>query len=156
MQNLARAVLVLFGLLVPVTVDLAFSIEGSKPSVPLTAQDVTGTWQGDRGGRLEVLAGGRVRLTDVSGWRCARDRQSAVFTGEGTWTIDRHSDEDPGILILIKSAVYGTPAVQVCDDWFTLHGTGKEGTTGDGSDVRASFLGYERGSRELFRRVATG
>ncbi|MFG2484362.1 hypothetical protein ACGFSI_16565 [Streptomyces virginiae] len=38
------------------------SVEGDEPSVPLTAQDVTGTWQGDHGARLEVTADGRARL----------------------------------------------------------------------------------------------
>ncbi|MFG2236212.1 hypothetical protein ACGFNX_40530 [Streptomyces sp. NPDC048723] len=158
MQNLARLVIVLFGLLVVLVIRLALSLdlEDSKPSVPLTAQDVTGTWQGDRGGRIEVLADGRVRLTDAAGWKCARGGQPGAFTGEGSWTLDRHSDEDPGILILIKSTAEGTPAVQPCDGWFTLHGTGKGGASGDGSDVSASFLGgYERG-REQFRRTATG
>ncbi|WP_328960888.1 hypothetical protein [Streptomyces virginiae] len=156
MQNLARAVIVLFVLLVLVTVKVAMSIEGSEPAVPLTAEDVTGTWQGDRRGRLDVLADGRVRLTDAPGWWCIRDPNQVTFTGEGTWIIRRHSDEYPGIQTLIKFPVDGTPAVQACDGWFTLHGTGKGGTAGDGSDVWASFLGsYERG-RELFRRTATG
>ncbi|MFJ6485241.1 MULTISPECIES: hypothetical protein [unclassified Streptomyces] len=158
MQNLARAVLVLFGLLVAVVIWLALSLDlrDAKPSVPLTAQDVTGTWQGDRGGRVEVLADGRARLTDLTGWKCLRSQQAATFTGEGSWTIERHSDEDPGILILIKSTVEGTPAVQACDGWFTLHGSGKGGTPGDGSDVVASFLGGHEHGRELFRRTPTG
>ncbi|MFD7263492.1 hypothetical protein [Streptomyces sp. NPDC059874] len=153
MQNLARAVLVLFGLLVLAAVGLAFGLEGGKPSVPLTEEDVTGTWQGDRGARLEVMADGRARLTDASGWLCTGDRQPALFTGEGSWTIDRHSDEDPGILI--KFTVDGPPAVQGCADWFTLAGTGKGGTAGDGSDVWATFLGYEGGDAERYRRTAT-
>ncbi|MFE6837280.1 hypothetical protein ACFVFI_20895 [Streptomyces sp. NPDC057705] len=156
MQNLARAVLVLFGLLVLVTVKVAMSVEGGEPSVPLTAQDVTGTWQGDRGGRLEVLADGRVRLTELSGWPCTPGPKRAVLTGEGGWIIERHSDEDPGIQILIKFPVDGTPAVQACDNWFTLHGTGKGGASGDGSSVWASFLSYGSGSKERFRRTATG
>ncbi|MFI8388636.1 hypothetical protein [Streptomyces sp. NPDC085540] len=153
MQNLARAVLVLFGLLVLVVVKVALSVE---PAEPLTAQDVTGTWQGDRGARLEVLADGRTRLTDASGWKCGQGPQSATFTGEGSWTIQRHSDEDPGIQILIKSTADGTPAVPGCDGWFTLHGTGKGGTAGDGSDVSASFLGGHERGREQFRRTPTG
>ncbi|MFJ3856209.1 hypothetical protein ACIPRL_08295 [Streptomyces sp. NPDC090085] len=156
MQNLARGVLALFGLLVLAAVQLARSTEGGEPDVPLTAQDVTGTWQGDRGGRIEVLPGGRVLLTDVAGWRCARGGQPAGFTGEGAWALDRHSDEDPGIVILVRSAVDGSSAAPACDDWFTLHGTGKDGTPGDGSDVRARFLGYERGHHEEFRRSPTG
>ncbi|WP_406737500.1 hypothetical protein OG365_05325 [Streptomyces sp. NBC_00853] len=158
MQDLARAVLVLVGLLVALVIWLALplGLRASKAFVPLTAQDVTGTWQGDRGGRIEVLADGRARLTDLSGWKRLRNPQAATFTGEGSWTIRSLSDEDPGILILIESTVEGTPAVQVCDGWFTLHGTGKGGTAGDGSDVWASFMGsYERG-RELFRRPPTG
>lgn len=103
-----------------------------------------------------MLADGRVRLTELSGWRCGQGPQPGTFTGEGSWTIERHSDEDPGILILIKFTADGTPAVQTCDGWFTLHGTGMGGTAGDGSDVWASFMGsYERG-RELFRRTPTG
>ncbi|WKD31610.1 hypothetical protein [Streptomyces xanthophaeus] len=158
MQNLARGVLVLFGLLVLLVIRLALSLdpEDSKPSVPLAAQDVTGTWQGDRGGRLEVLADGRVRLTDAPGWSCIRIPSQVTFTGEGTWVMDRHSDEDPGIQILIKFPVDGTPAVQACDGWFTLHGTGKGGTAGDGSDVWARFLADGRGAKETFRRTATG
>ncbi|WP_314246364.1 hypothetical protein [Streptomyces sp. DSM 40907] len=158
MQNLARAVLVSFGLLVLLAIRLALSLdlEDSKPSVPLTAEDVTGTWQGDRGGRLEVLADGRVRLAELPGWKCGQGPQPATFTGEGSWTIDRHSDEDPGIHILIRFPVEGTPAVQACDGWFTLHGIRKGGAAGDGSDVWASFLGsYEHG-REVFRRTPTG
>ncbi|MBP2035741.1 hypothetical protein [Streptomyces avidinii] len=150
--------IVLFALLAALVIRLALSLdlEDSKPSVPLTAQDVTGTWQGDRGGRLEVLADGRIRLAELSGWPCTPGPKRAVLTGEGSWTIARHSDEDPGIQILIKFPVDGTPAVQVCDNWFTLHGTGKGGASGDGSHVWASFLAYERGARELFRRTATG
>ncbi|MFB6558220.1 MULTISPECIES: hypothetical protein [unclassified Streptomyces] len=158
MQNLARTVLVLFGLLVALVVWMALSLDlfDRKPSVPLRAQDVTGTWQGDRGARIEVLADGRVRVAELSGWKCSQGPQPATFTGEGSWTIQRHSDEDPGIVILIETTVDGRPAVQDCDGWFTLHGTGKGGTAGDGSDVWASFVGsYERG-RELFRRTPTG
>ncbi|MFB6509814.1 hypothetical protein ACFCW4_09310 [Streptomyces virginiae] len=157
MQNLARTLFVLFGLLVGLVIWLALSLGlvDGKPSAPLTAQDVTGTWQGDRGTRLEVLADGRVRLTDAAGWKCVGYPQRATFTGEGSWTIRHHSDEDPGILILIKSTADGAPPAQDCDGWFTLHGTGKAGASGDGSDVWASFLGgYERG-REEFRRTAT-
>ncbi|WP_326587022.1 hypothetical protein [Streptomyces sp. NBC_01294] len=158
MQNLARVVVVLFGLFVGLVILLALSLDlrDGKPFVPLTAEDVTGTWQGDRGGRLEVLADGRVRLAELSGWPCTPGPKRAVLTGEGSWIIDRHSDEDPGIQILIKFPVDGTPAVQACDNWFTLHGTGKEGATGDGSDVWATFLGYESGAVERFRRAATG
>ncbi len=155
MTHLARAVLVLFGLLVLAAVKVALSVEGSEPSVALTEEDVIGTWQGDRGGRLEVLPDGRVRLTDLSGWPCTPGPKRAVLTGEGSWTIDRHSDEDPGIQILIKFPVDGTPGVQACDNWFTLHGTGKGGASGDGSDVWASFLAYERGAEERFRRAPT-
>lgn len=74
-----------------------------------------------------MLADGRVRLTELSGWRCGQGPQPGTFTGEGSWTIERHSDEDPGILILIKFTADGTPAVQTCDGWFTLHGTGMGG-----------------------------
>ncbi|MFB7255895.1 hypothetical protein [Streptomyces nojiriensis] len=158
MQNLARAVLVLLGLLVLLVIRLALSLdlEDGKPSVPLTAQDVTGTWQGDRGGRLEVLADGRARLTELSGWPCTPGPQRAVLTGEGTWILARHSDEDPGIQILIKFTVDGTPAVQACDNWLVPHGTGKGGVSGDGSDVWASFLSHGSGNKELFRRTPTG
>ncbi|MER5412052.1 hypothetical protein [Streptomyces virginiae] len=54
-------------------------VEGSEPVVPLTAEDVTGTWQGDRGGRLDVLANGRVRLTDAPGWLCIRRPNQVTF-----------------------------------------------------------------------------
>ncbi|WP_405789392.1 hypothetical protein [Streptomyces sp. NBC_01367] len=158
MQNLARAVIVLFALLVALVIRLALSldVEDGKPSVPLTAQDVTGTWQGDHGARLEVLADGRVRITELSGWSCGQGPQPGTFTGEGSWTINQRSDEDPGILILIKFTADGTPAVQTCDGRFTPRGAGEGGTAGDGSDVRASFMGsYEQGG-ELFRRTATG
>ncbi|MFF3084527.1 hypothetical protein ACFVRB_05660 [Streptomyces nojiriensis] len=158
MQNLARAVIVLFALLVALVIRLAPSLDldDGKPSVPLTAQDVIGTWQGDRGGRLEVLADGRGRLTDLSGWPCTPGPERAMLTGEGTWVLARHSDEDPGIQILIRFTVDGTPAVQACDNWFVLHGTGKGGASGDGSDVWASFLSYGSGSKERFRRAPTG
>ncbi|MGW2269144.1 hypothetical protein [Streptomyces yangpuensis] len=152
MQNLARAVLVLFGLLVLGAVYLAFSVEDSKPSVPLAAEDVIGTWHGDRGARLVVTADGRARLTDASGWTCTPTGQPAALTAEGGWIMDRHSDESPGILI--KFTVDGPPPVPGCADWFTVNGTGKGGTRGDGSDVWAEFLGH--GDRERFRRTATG
>ncbi|MER7732013.1 hypothetical protein ABTX80_14150 [Streptomyces erythrochromogenes] len=152
MQNLARAVLVLFGLLVLVTAYLAFSIEGDRPSAPLTAQDVTGTWHGDRGARLEVTADGRARLTDASDWTCNPAGQPAALTAEGSWIMARHSDESPGILI--RFTVDGTPPAPGCSDWFTVHGTGKGGTTGDGSDVWARFLGH--GGKERYRLAPTG
>ncbi|MEU5146492.1 hypothetical protein [Streptomyces yangpuensis] len=152
MQNLARAVLVLFGLLVLGAVYLAFSVEGSRPSVPLTAEDVIGTWHGDRGARLVVTADGRARLTDAAGWMCNPTGQPAVLTAEGSWIMDRHSDESPGILI--KFIADGTPPVPGCADWFTVNGTGKGGTRGDGSDVWAKFLGS--GDRERYRRAPTG
>ncbi|MEC4570529.1 hypothetical protein [Streptomyces virginiae] len=152
MQNLARAVLVLFGLLVLVTVDLAVSIEGGKPSVPLTAQDVTGTWHGDRGARLEVTADGRARLTNAPDWTCNPAGQPAALTAEGSWIMDRHSDESPGILI--EFTVDGMPPAPGCSDWFTVNGTGKGGTTGDGSDVWARFLGH--GGKERYRLAPTG
>lgn len=101
-------------------------------------------------------ADGRVRLTDAPGRLCIRRPNQVTFTGEGTWVISRHSDEYPGIRILIEFPVDGTPAVQACDGWFTLHGTGKGGTEGDGSDVSARFLSDGRGARETFRRTATG
>ncbi|MER6313979.1 hypothetical protein ABT237_09445 [Streptomyces sp. NPDC001581] len=154
--NLARAVTivlsVLFGLLLLLA--LAFGLLGGKSSPPLTEADVIGTWHGDRGARLEVLAGGRARLSDASGWECSRGEKPGVFTGEGSWTLGHPSDEDPGILL--KFSPEGTPAVQECSDWFLLRRTGKEGTTGDGSDVRATFLDYRPGAVELFRRTPTG
>ncbi|MFD7784356.1 hypothetical protein ACFV4Q_14850 [Streptomyces nojiriensis] len=157
-HNLARAVTivlsVLFGLLLLLA--LAFGLWGGTSSPPLTEADVIGTWHGDRGARLEVLAGGRARLTDLPGWPCTPGPERAVLTGEGTWVLARHSDEDPGIQILIKFTVDGAPAVQACDNWFVLHGTGKGGASGDGSDVWASFLSYGSGSKELFRRTPTG
>ncbi|MGW6782012.1 hypothetical protein [Streptomyces sp. NPDC054987] len=152
MQNLARVVLALFGLLVLAAVYLALSIDGSTPSAPLTAHDVTGTWHGDRGARLDVTADGRARLTGATGWRCTTPGQPAAFTAEGSWIMDRHSDEGPGILI--KFTVDGLSPGAGCSDWFTVKGTGKGGTTGDGSDVRAMFLGY--GEKELYRRTPTG
>ncbi|MFJ3725910.1 hypothetical protein ACIPYQ_25560 [Streptomyces sp. NPDC090045] len=154
-HNLARAVTivlsVLFGLLLLLA--LAFGLLGGKYS-PLTEADVIGTWHGNRGARLEVLAGGRARLSDASGWECSRGERPGVFTGEGSWTLGHPSDENPGILL--KFSPDGTPAVQECTDWFLLNGTGKGGTTGDGSDVRATFLDYRPGAVELFRRAATG
>ncbi|WP_327738490.1 hypothetical protein OG749_36515 [Streptomyces nojiriensis] len=155
-HNLARAVTivlsVLFGLLLLLA--LAFGLLGGTSSPPLTEADVIGTWHGDRGARLEVLAGGRARLSDASGWECSRGEKPGVFTGEGSWTLGHPSDEDPGILL--KFSPDGTPAVQECTDWFLLSGTGKGGASGDGSDVWASFLSYGSGSKELFRRTATG
>ncbi|MFG2973735.1 hypothetical protein ACGFYY_12095 [Streptomyces sp. NPDC048331] len=151
MQNLARAVIVLFGLLVLVVVKVALSVEPTEPSEPLTAQDVTDTWQGDHGARLEVLADGRARLTDASGWECTASGAPGPLTAEGTWIISRHSDENPGILI--KFTIDGPSAVPYCGDYFTLAGTGKSGTLGDGSDVRAGFLGP--GRLETYRRVPT-
>ncbi|MCX4957020.1 hypothetical protein [Streptomyces virginiae] len=153
MQNLARAVLVLFGLLVLVTVKVALSVEGGEPSVPLTAQDVTGTWQGDHGARLEVTADGRARLTDSSGWTCTPSRAPAALTAEGGWTIDWMDDERPGILI--KFTLDGPSAVPYCGDYFTLVGTGKSGASGDGSDVWAYFHGQGGAGRETYRRTAT-
>ncbi|KIX75774.1 hypothetical protein SF23_17285 [Streptomyces sp. MBRL 10] len=86
--NLARAVTValsvLFGLLFLLA--LAFGLWGGKSS-PLTEADVIGTWHGDRGSRLDVLADGRARLSDVSGWKCSPDEKPGVFTGEGGWTL---------------------------------------------------------------------
>lgn len=152
MQNLARAVLVLFGLLVTAVACIAVSVEGSEPSVPLTAEDVIGTWHGDRGARLVVTSDGRARLTDASDWTCNPTGQPAALTAEGSWIMDRHSDESPGILI--KFTVDGTPPVPGCADWFTVNGTGKGGTTGDGTDVWARFLGH--GDKERFRRAPTG
>ncbi|MER6198881.1 hypothetical protein ABT234_16155 [Streptomyces sp. NPDC001586] len=153
MQNLARAVLVLFGLLVLVAVKVALSVEGGKPSAALTAQDVTGTWQGDHGARLEVTADGRARLTDSSGWKCTPSGAPAALTAEGDWTIDWISDENPGILI--KFTLDG-PSVPYCGDYFTLDGTGKSGASGDGSDVRAHFQHQGGAGRETYRRTATG
>ncbi|MFF4423254.1 hypothetical protein ACFY04_21160 [Streptomyces sp. NPDC001549] len=152
MQNLARAVLVLFALLVLVTVKVALSVEGSEPSVPLTAEDVTGTWQGDHGARLEVTADGRARLTDSSGWTCTPSGAPAALTAEGVWTIDRISDENPGILI--KFTLDG-PSVPYCGDYFTLDGTGKSGASGDGSDVRGHFSRQGGAGRETYRRTPT-
>ncbi|MFE5808275.1 hypothetical protein [Streptomyces sp. NPDC056491] len=154
MQNLARAVLVLFGVLVLVTVKVALSVEDSKPAVPLTAHDVIGTWQGDHGARLEVTADGRARLTDSSGWTCTPSGAPAALTADGNWTIDRISDENPGILI--KFAGDGPSAVPYCGDHFTLVGTGKSGASGDGSDVRAHFRGQQGAGRETYRRTTTG
>ncbi|THA84472.1 hypothetical protein [Streptomyces sp. A0592] len=142
---------VLFGLLLLLA--LAFGMLGGTSS-PLTEADVIGTWHGDRGARLEVMADGRARLADASGWECSRGEEPGVFTGEGNWTLGHPTDEDPGILL--KFSPDGTPAIQECTDWFLLSGTGKEGTAGDGSDVRATFLHYERGAVEVFRRAATG
>ncbi|MFD6968996.1 hypothetical protein [Streptomyces sp. NPDC059949] len=155
-HNLARAVTlalsVLFGLLLLVA--LAFGLLGGKSSPPLTEADVTGTWHGDRGARLEVTADGRARLAGATGWMCARGGQPGVFTGEGSWTLGHLPDEGPGILI--KFSPEGTPEIQRCNDWFMLSGTGKEGATGDGGDVWATFLGYRHGAEERFRRTPTG
>ncbi|WP_030847130.1 hypothetical protein [Streptomyces sp. NRRL F-4474] len=147
MRDLARAVLVLFGLLVLAVACIAVSIEGSEPSVPLTEEDVIGTWQGDRGARLEVTADGRARLSDASGWRCFKDGQAGGFTGEGSWIMAQHSDEDPGILV--KFTVDGAPATQ-CSDHFAIH----RADTRDGGDVWARWLGT--GSKEPYRRTPTG
>ncbi|MFI7354294.1 hypothetical protein ACIBTP_10145 [Streptomyces avidinii] len=155
MTNLARAATialsVLFGLLLLVA--LAFGLLGGS-SAPLTEEEVLGTWHGDRGARLEVLADGRARLSDASGWQCARGGQPGVFTGEGNWTLGHPSDENPGIRI--RFSPEGAPEIQQCNDWFTLSGTGKAGTAGDGSNVWATFFGYKRGAEERFRRAPTG
>ncbi|MEV7561943.1 hypothetical protein [Streptomyces sp. NPDC089795] len=153
MQNLARAVIVLFGLLVLVVVKVALSVEPTEPSEPLTAQDVTGTWQGDHGARLEVLADGRARLTDSSGWTCTASREPAALTAEGSWTIDWMADERPGILVTFTLAE--PSAVPYCGDYFTLVGAGKSGASGDGSDVRAYFHGQQGAGRETYRRLPT-
>ncbi|MEV7506766.1 hypothetical protein AB0O57_02275 [Streptomyces sp. NPDC091201] len=153
--NLARAVTVvlsvLFGLLFLLA--LAFGLWGGKSS-PLTEADVIGTWHGDRGSRLDVLADGRARLSDVSGWKCSRGGKPGVFTGEGGWTLGHLSDEGSGILLRFSPG--GTPAVQECTDWFLLSDTGKDGAPGDGSDVWAGFYGHEHGHHEEFRRSPTG
>ncbi|WP_158820774.1 hypothetical protein [Streptomyces sp. NRRL S-515] len=99
-------------------------------------------------------ADGRARLSDASGRQCARGGQPGVFTGEGDWTLGHPSDENPGIRIPFSPEA--TPENQRCDDWFTLSGTGKGGTAGDGSDVRATFFGYSQGAEEQFRRLPTG
>ncbi|MFG2337899.1 hypothetical protein [Streptomyces yangpuensis] len=155
-HNLARAVTivlsVLFGLLLSAA--LAFGLLGGTSSAPLTEEDVIGTWHGDRGARLEVTADGRARLSDASGWKCARGGQPGVFTGEGSWSLAHLPDEDPGIRI--RFSPDGTPEIQRCDDWFTLSGTGKENSAGDGSRVWATFLGYGHGAAERFRRAPTG
>ncbi|APU43068.1 hypothetical protein [Streptomyces sp. TN58] len=154
-HNLAGAVTVvlsvLFGLLLLLA--LAFGMLGGKSSA-LTEADVIGIWHGDRGARLEVLADGRARLSDASAWKCSRGDKPGVFTGEGSWTLGHLTDENPGILLTFSPD--GTPAVQSCSDWFLLDGTGKEGTTGDGSDVTATFRGYKRAAEELYRRTPTG
>ncbi|MFE7181553.1 hypothetical protein [Streptomyces erythrochromogenes] len=154
-HNLARTVTivlsVLFGLLLSAA--LAFGLlGGTSSSAPLTEEDVIGTWHGNRGARLEVTADGRARLTDASDWTCNATGQPAALTAKGSWIMARHSDEDPGILI--KFTVDGTPPAPGCSDWFTVSGTGKEGTTGDGSDVWARFLGH--GGKERYRLAPTG
>lgn len=154
MQNLARAVLVMFGVLTLAAAALAYPLWGGEPAVPLTAEDVTGTWQGDRGGRLEVTADGRARLTDSSGWTCTPSGVPGPLTAEGSWNIDWISDENPGILI--KFAGDGPSGVPYCGDYFTLVGTGKSGAPGDGSNVWAHFHGQQGAGREIYRRAPTG
>ncbi|MFD6228118.1 hypothetical protein ACFWFZ_14740 [Streptomyces sp. NPDC060232] len=139
---------VLFGLLL--LLYLAFGQWVGESSPPLTEKDVVGTWHGDRGARLEVMADGRARLSDTSGWKCAGGGEP----GEGSWTLDQLPDEDPGIRV--RFSPDGTPAAQGCNDWFTLHGTGTEGAAGGGSEVWATFLSSAGGGAERFRRTATG
>ncbi|MEU9159788.1 hypothetical protein AB0D29_05790 [Streptomyces sp. NPDC048424] len=150
MQNLARAVLVLFGVLFGLLflLALAFGLVGGTSSPPLTEEDVTGTWEGDRGARLEVMADGRARLTHASGWNCASPASASPadgFSAEGAWVLATHSDEDPGVRI--RFAVDGAAGTdgERCADWFAIR-----------SDAQAAFLGYHGGDRETYRRTATG
>ncbi|MFJ3826572.1 hypothetical protein ACIPWI_01275 [Streptomyces sp. NPDC090046] len=165
MQNLARAVLVLFGLLVAAVAALAFAVRSDERPEAFTAADVTGVWLGDRGGRLEVMSDGRARLSGSGEWACVPGQAAGAAPAEGSWVLDRHSDEDPGVLV--KFSAYGSqgadghrgadgpPVPLACSDWFAVHGSGKGNATGDGADVWARFLAH--GTHwERYRRTATG
>ncbi|WP_046779920.1 hypothetical protein [Streptomyces yangpuensis] len=153
-HNLARTVTIVLGVLFGVLLlsALAFGLLGGRSSPALTEADVIGTWQGDRGARLEVTPDGRARLSDASGWKCARGEKLGVFTGDGRWTLGHLPDEDPGIRV--EFSPDGMPAVQECNDWFLLHGTGREGAAG--GEVWATFLSRDGSAAERFRRAPTG
>ncbi|WP_158717828.1 hypothetical protein [Streptomyces sp. NRRL F-2664] len=139
---------VLFGVLLLAA--LALHRLGGASSPLLTEEDVIGTWHGDRGARLEVMADGRVHLSGARDWVCVRGGELGAFTGDGGWTLGGLPDEDPGIRVSFSPA--GTP--ETCTDWFSLHGTGGDSAE-DGSDVWATFLSRTAGA-ERFRRAPTG
>ncbi|MFF3675415.1 hypothetical protein ACFYYS_15650 [Streptomyces sp. NPDC002120] len=165
MQNLARAVLVLFGLLVAAVAALAFGVRSDARPEAFTVADVTGVWLGDRGGRLEVMPDGRARLSGSGEWTCVPGQAAGAGPAEGSWVLDRHSDEDPGILVKFPAdgpqaadgdrGSDGAPLPLACSDWFAVHGSGRGNATGDGADVWARFLAH--GTHwEQYRRTATG
>ncbi|WP_405527919.1 hypothetical protein OG592_08655 [Streptomyces avidinii] len=151
MQNLARAVLVLFGVLVAVAACTAYEIGVQRDDPPtLREADVIGVWEGNQGARIEFMPEGRARLTDARAWTCTPDRKPGVLTAEGSWTLDRRPDEAPGALVLF--AVDGLPT-KGCADWFEIP---RSGRSAEGEFRSGAFAGQWGGGGERYRRAATG
>ncbi|MFD9339182.1 hypothetical protein ACFWBF_33055 [Streptomyces sp. NPDC060028] len=86
--------------------------EADRDRVPgFKAADAIGTWEGSKGGRIDIKEDGKVTLAGVrTPPACLRDATpESVFSGEGAWALDQRQDEPPGVRFDYEPENSGAP-----------------------------------------------